>query len=223
MVSAVKQIEVEHGAVDVLVNNAGYALQAPVEEAAMADIRKQFETNVFGLVRLTQLVLPAMRARRSGRIINLSSMGGRFTFPGGAFYHASKHAVEAISDALRLEVAPFGVRVSIIEPGPVLTDFATAALDTMDTLDDEGEAASGPYDDFKRRLAESYHDAYSGGSTKLASSSESVAKTILKAATVRRPRPRYVVGPIAHALINSRRMLPDRAFDFLLRSQWPTP
>jgi NADP-dependent 3-hydroxy acid dehydrogenase YdfG len=116
MRAAVSEVEARCGAIDVLVNNAGYALQAPVEEANLDDVRRQFETNVFGLVRLTQLVLPAMRQQRSGRVINLSSMGGRFTFPGGGFYHATKHAVESLSDALRLELAPFGICVVVIEP-----------------------------------------------------------------------------------------------------------
>ena len=113
MVAAIERI----GPIDVLVNNAGYGLYGPVEQVGLTEIRRQFETNVFGLVRLTQLVLPGMRARRCGRILNVSSMGGRTTLPGGGFYHASKYAVEAISDALRIEVRPFGVQVVLIEPG----------------------------------------------------------------------------------------------------------
>lgn len=146
MQSAVAHIEAREGAVDVLVNNAGYGLQSPVEEADLDSVRLQFETNVFGLVRLTQLVLPAMRRQRFGRIVNLSSMGGRFTFPGGGFYHATKHAVEALSDALRLEVAPFGVAVSLIEPGPVRTKFGATAVGTLA----QQSAEPGPYDAFKQ-------------------------------------------------------------------------
>lgn len=219
MVAAVEQIESEHGRLDVLVNNAGYALQAPIEEAAMDEVRRQFETNVFGLVRLTQLVLPAMRRERSGRVINVSSMGGRFTLPGGGFYHASKHAVEAISDALRLEVASFGIAVSVIEPGPVLTEFATTTIGTIEAAG----AAGGPYDEFKRRLAQTYAGAYDGRRRNLASSPERVAGVIVRAATARHPRSRYVVGPVAHALVGSRRLLPDRVFQALLGSQFPTP
>ena len=154
MQSAVDRVVADHGAVGVLVNNAGYALQSTVEEAAMDDVRRQFETNVFGLTRLTQLVLPGMRAQRWGRIINIGSMGGRFTFPGGGFYHASKHAVEALSDALRLEVAPFGIAVSLVQPGPVQTAFGDAALDTLDVPDD------GPYAQFNAELAARYAQAY---------------------------------------------------------------
>ena len=143
MVAAVAAVEAEHGHVEVLVNNAGYALQGPVEETSLDAVRGQFETNVFGLTRLCQLVLPGMRAADSGRIINIGSMGGRFTFPGGGFYHASKHAVEAISDALRLEVAPFGVHVSLVQPGPVVSAFVESAVDSVDVTD-------GPYAEFNR-------------------------------------------------------------------------
>lgn len=221
MRAAVDAVQARHDAVDVLVNNAGYGLQAPVEEADPADVRRQFETNVFGLVRMTQLVLPAMRQQRFGRIINLSSMGGRFSLPGGGFYHATKHAVEAISDALRLEVAPFGVGVSLIQPGPVLTEFGATAIST---IDGRGAAAGdGPYDDFKQRLAARYASAYDGRRPRLASSADVVARVIVKAAEAAHPRARYVVGPVAHAAVTSRRLLPDRLFDALLRSQFPTP
>jgi NAD(P)-dependent dehydrogenase (short-subunit alcohol dehydrogenase family) len=221
MRAAVGAVESRHGAVDVLVNNAGYGLQAPVEEADLADVRRQFETNVFGVVRLTQLVLPAMRSRRWGRIINVSSMAGRFTLPGGGFYHATKHAVEALSDALRLEVASFGVGVSLIEPGPVLTEFGATSIST---IDEQGSAGpGGPYDDFKQRLALAYAGAYDGRRRNLASSADTVAAVIVKAADARRPRARYVVGPVAHAVVASRRLLPDRVFDAVIRSQFPTP
>ena len=216
MQAAVAAVEQRHGGVDVLVNNAGYGLQTPVEEAVVADVRRQFETNVFGPVRLTQLVLPGMRERGRGRIVNLSSMGGRFTFPGGGFYHATKHAVEALSDALRLEVAGFGIQVVVIEPGPVLTEFGTTAVATIDTDD-------GPYADFRQRLGQRLAEAYDGRRRNLASSADDVAKVIVKAASASRPRARYLVGPVAHALVGSRRVLPDRAFDALIRSQYPTP
>jgi len=216
MRAAVAAVERSHGGVDVVVNNAGYGLQAPVEEAGIAEVRRQFETNVFGLVRLTQLVLPGMRERGAGRIINISSMGGRFTFPGGGFYHASKHAVEALSDALRLEVAGFAIHVVVIEPGPVLTEFGTTTVGTIDHQE-------GPYAEFRQRLGERLAGAYDGRRRNLASSADDVATVIVRAATVRRPRARYLVGPVARALVVSRRVLPDRAFDALIRSQYPTP
>src|SRR5262249_22244899 len=115
--AAVRAVEEAEGAVGVLVNNAGYGQEGAFETTPVEVIRRQFETNVFGLVRLTQLVLPGMRRQRWGKIVNLSSMGGKLTLPGGAFYHATKHAVEALSDALRFEVQGFGVDVIVIEPG----------------------------------------------------------------------------------------------------------
>jgi short-subunit dehydrogenase len=131
MAAAVQTIEASEGAVGVLVNNAGYGLEGAFETTPMSEVRRQFETNVFGLIRLTQLVLPKMRAQRWGRIVNLSSVGGKITLPGGAYYHATKHAVEAMSDALRFEVSGFGIDVVIIEPGAIKTSFG----DTGDRVD----------------------------------------------------------------------------------------
>ena len=216
MVAAVALVEAEHGHVEVLVNNAGYALQGPVEETSLDAVRAQFETNVFGLTRLCQLVLPGMRAAGSGRIINIGSMGGRFTFPGGAFYHASKHAVEAISDALRLEVAPFGVHVSLVQPGPVVSAFVDSAVDSVDVTD-------GPYAEFNRQLVDRYRQAYDGSSSNLEISPEKVADVIASAATSSRPRSRYAVGTMAKTLITTRRLLPDVAWDTVVRQTWPTP
>lgn len=217
MVAAVEQVESAFGHVSVLVNNAGYALQGPIEDTPIADVRAQFETNVFGLVRLSQLVLPAMREAHDGRIINVGSMGGRFTFPGGGFYHASKHAVEAISDALRLEVAPFGVHVSLVQPGPVRSAFLDAAVGSM------ADVPEGAYADFRREITDRMHQAYDGSRTNLEVTPEKVAEVIATAATTARPRPRYAVGAMARTLITSRRLLPDVAWDQVMRSAWPTP
>src|SRR3954451_1604237 len=141
MEAAVKAVEDAEGAVGALVNNAGYSQSGAVETVPMDEIRRQFETNVFGLVRMCQLVLPAMRKQRWGRIVNLSSMGGRLVFPGGGFYHATKYAVEAISDALRFEVKGFGVGVAIIEPGLIVTEFGSAAKGSLDGVGDGGDYA----------------------------------------------------------------------------------
>ena len=216
MVAAVSAVEAEHGHVEVLVNNAGYALQGTVEECSLDAVRAQLETNVFGLVRLCQLVLPGMRAAGSGRIINVGSMGGRFTFPGGGFYHASKHAVEAISDALRLELAPFGVRVSLVQPGPVVSSFVDAAVDSVDVTE-------GPYAQFNQDLVDRYRQAYDGSASNLEISPEKVADVIATAATAARPRSRYAVGAMAKSLITTRRLLPDVAWDAVVRQTWPTP
>ena len=134
MRAAVARVEEAEGAVGVLVNNAGYSLSGAIESVPLDEVRRQFETNVFGLARLCQLVLPGMRRQGFGRIVNVSSMGGRLTFPGGGYYHASKHAVEALSDALRFEVQGFGVDVIVIQPGLIRTDFA----------DDRGRDDRGP-------------------------------------------------------------------------------
>jgi NAD(P)-dependent dehydrogenase (short-subunit alcohol dehydrogenase family) len=224
MQAAVDRVLTDHGAVGVLVNNAGYALQGPVETTPLDDARAQFETNVFGMVRLTQLALPGMRAQGWGRVVNVSSMGGRFTFPGGGFYHASKHAVEAVSDALRYEVGPFGVAVVLVEPGPVSTAFGDTAVGTIDAapgkVPGEGEDA---YEEFRRALAVRYAQAYDGSRMRLASSPDAVATVIVRAVRVRRPRARYTVGPVAKTMIGLRRFAPSPVFDAVIRNSFPVP
>ena len=131
MQAAVAAVEEAEGSVGALVNNAGYSQSGATESVAMDSVRRQFETNVFGLIRMCQLVLPSMRRAGAGRIVNISSMGGRVTFPGGGIYHATKHAVEAISDALRFEVRGFGVHVICIEPGLITTEFGNAAVGSI--------------------------------------------------------------------------------------------
>src|SRR5215831_5227810 len=138
--AAVETIEKAQGAVGVLINNAGFGQEGPVEEVPLDVVRRQFETNVFGLTRLTQLVLPGMRRQRWGKIVNLSSMGGRLTLPGGGFYHATKYAVEALSDALRFEVRGFGIDVIVIEPGPIKTRFGDTAVANVQRVRQEGSA-----------------------------------------------------------------------------------
>lgn len=219
MQAAVARVEADHGAVGVLVNNAGYALQGPVETTPMSAARAQFETNVFGVVRLTQLALPGMRGQRWGRVVNLSSMGGRFTFPGGGFYHASKHAVEALSDALRYEVSPFGVGVVLVEPGPVRTAFGDTAVGTLD----EPPVVDDAYAGFRVELASRYARAYDGRRSSLSSTPEQVARVIVRAVGSHRPRARYVVGPVARTLVGLRRFAPASAFDAVIRATFPVP
>jgi len=170
MAEAVAAVEADAGSVGTLVNNAGYGLYGPVEQVPMAEVRRQLETNFFGLVRLTQLVLPGMRRRRGGRILNVSSMGGRATLPGGAFYHASKYAVEAFSDALRMEVAQFGIEVVLIEPGPVKTPWTDTAAGSL------GDAVSGPeadpYAAFKAAVGVSFGRTTSGFVSRLGSDAQ---------------------------------------------------
>jgi len=215
---AVEEIERAEGAVGVLVNNAGYSQSGAVEEVPPEKVRRQFETNVFGLVRMCQLVLPGMRGQGFGRIVNLSSMGGRLTFPGGGLYHASKHAVEAISDALRFEVRGFGVEVVVIEPGLIRTGFARTAVGSM------GESGSGPYAGFDAGVARVTRENYERGPlARLGGGPGAVAETIERAISAARPRTRYTVTPSARLLISTRQLLPDRAWDGLLRLFYPRP
>jgi NAD(P)-dependent dehydrogenase (short-subunit alcohol dehydrogenase family) len=221
MQAAVSAIESEHGAVGALVNNAGYGQSGAIETVPMDKVRAQFETNVFGLVRLCQLVLPGMRRRRSGRIVNLSSMGGRLVFPGGGFYHATKYAVEAISDALRFEVKGFGIDVILVEPGLIRTEFGTTAAGGVSEAG-EGE---GDYAHFNAHVAATTEGIYESGGpiARLGGPPEAVAKVIDKVLSAKRPRARYTVTPSAKVLIANRAVLPDRAWDALMRQQFPSP
>jgi len=219
MSAAVRAVEGAEGAVGVLVNNAGYSQSGAVEAVPMDRVRAQFETNVFGLVRLTQLVLPAMRAQRWGRIVNLSSMGGKLVFPGGGFYHATKYAVEALSDALRFEVRGFGIDVVVVEPGLVRSGFAEAAVGAMGP-----GGASGPYAAFHEAVARGTREAYEKGALALlAGTPDDVARAIERAISARRPRPRYKVTASARLLMAQRRLLGDRGWDLFLRSSFPSP
>jgi NADP-dependent 3-hydroxy acid dehydrogenase YdfG len=217
MSAAVKAVEEEHGAIDVLINNAGYSQSGALETVSLDDIRRQFETNVFGLVRMCQLVLPGMRAAGRGRIVNIGSMGGKLTFPGGGVYHATKHAVEALSDALRFEVQGFGVKVILIEPGLIVTSFADAAKASLQTVDD------GPYSHFNAAVAKATEGAYSGPMVKLGGGPDAVAKVILRALRSPRPRARYRVTASAHLAITQRMITPDRVWDLAMRTQFPVP
>lgn len=220
MRAAVAEVERREGAVGVLVNNAGYSQSGAVEEVPMEKVRRQFETNVFGLARMCQLVLPGMRRRGWGRIVNISSMGGRLTFPGGGYYHASKYAVEALSDALRFEVAGFGVEVTVVEPGLIRTHFADAATGSMDGDGPTG----GSYAGFSEAVAKVVRDNYERGPfLMLGGGPGTVAETIERAISVARPRTRYAVTPSAHLFILLRRLLPDRAWDAVVGAVYPQP
>src|SRR2546422_7630749 len=215
--AAVDTVERAEGAVGVLINNAGYGQEGPFELVPMEEVRRQFETNVFGLTRLSQLVLPGMRRQRSGKIVNLSSMGGRLTLPGGAFYHATKYAVEALSDALRFEVRPFGIDVVVIEPGPIKTQFGDTAIAAVKSLGGN----ESPYAAFNAVLAQKIKEAYEGPMGRLAAEPAAVARVIERAITAERPRTRYPVTFAARFMVGLPRRLPDRAFDGFLRTQFP--
>jgi NAD(P)-dependent dehydrogenase (short-subunit alcohol dehydrogenase family) len=216
MQAAVAAVEEAEGPVGALVNNAGYSQSGAVETIPMDELRRQFETNVFGLVRMCQLVLPGMRNARRGRIVNISSMGGRLVFPGGGAYHATKYAVEAISDAMRFEVGGFGVHVSIIEPGLIKTAFGETAVGSVPTRD-------GPYAKFNTAVAANTAGAYEGPLSKLGAGPDAVAKAIEKAITARRPRTRYPVTASARFFMAQHTLLPDRAWDRVVGTSFPRP
>jgi NAD(P)-dependent dehydrogenase (short-subunit alcohol dehydrogenase family) len=218
MVAAVTQVEADKQSVGALVNNAGYSQSGALETLTMDSVRRQFETNVFGLLRLSQLVLPGMRRAGGGRIVNIGSMGGKLTFPGGGVYHATKYAVEALSDALRFEVQGFGVRVVLVEPGLIRTEFAKTAVASMDDADDPGV-----YERFNRTVRSSTSGVYEGPLGALGGGPETVAEAIHKALTARRPRARYSVTPSAKLALLQRRLSPDAVWDLLMRSQFPVP
>ena len=219
MAAAVGVVEEREGAVGALVNNAGYSQSGAVESVGLEDIRAQFETNVFGLIRMSQLVLPGMRRAGGGRIVNVGSMGGRLTFPGGGVYHATKYAVEAISDAMRFEVKGFGVDVVLIEPGLIRTEFASAAVDSLNS----GTAAEGPYAGFNQAVAAQTVGAYEGPAARLGGGPGTVAKAIEKAITSTRPRARYPVTPSARLLMGQRALFSDGMWDAFLARQFPRP
>lgn len=198
-------------AVDILVNNAGFGLYGAVEDTPLSDARRQFEVNLFGPARLTQLLLPAMRARGSGWVVNISSMGGRIYTPLGAWYHASKHALEGWSDCLRIELAPFGIRVVVIEPGIIATGFGDVLVEPM-----LRRSGSGPYARLADLVATATRASYAPGA---ASDPRVVADAVLRAVSSDRPRTRYVVGKFARALIALRRFAGDRIFDRVILNQ----
>ncbi|MFP4431697.1 MAG: oxidoreductase [Spirochaetaceae bacterium] len=211
VVAGVKRILDEAGRIDILVNNAGYGSYGAVEDVPIDEARRQFEVNIFGLARLTQLVLPGMRENRYGKIVNISSMGGKIYTPFGAWYHATKHALEGWSDALRLEVAPFGIDVIIIEPGGITTPWGTISADNL-----RKTSGTGAYAEKANKTADGMAEMYTSGKL---SEPTVVARTVARAVTARRPKTRYAVGFMAKPSIFLRGLLSDRLFDRIISSQ----
>jgi NAD(P)-dependent dehydrogenase (short-subunit alcohol dehydrogenase family) len=201
--------------IDVLVNNAGYAVYGAVEDISLDDARQQFAVNLFGAAALTKAVLPGMRAKGRGRIINVTSMGGKIHSPLGAWYHASKHALEGWSDCLRVETARFGIDVVIVEPGVIATEFGAVLEPPM-----LSRSGVGAYGAITKSVALATRTAYEKGG---ASPASVVASTISKAISARRPKTRYVVGKYARPLLFLRRWLSDRSFDAIIMSQVKQP
>ena len=205
VVAGVERIKEERGGADILVNNAGFGLYGPVEETPLDAARYQFEVNLFGTARLTQLVLPRMREKGAGKIVNISSIGGKVYSPLGAWYYATKHALEGWSDCLRWELKRFGIDVIIIQPGLIRTEFGDVAFGSLrENMRDS--AYSRIFDRLSERL-----DGYGGGS-----SPEVIADTVLKAVRARRPRTRYSAGRFAKPTLLFRKFASDRMFDRLL-------
>jgi NAD(P)-dependent dehydrogenase (short-subunit alcohol dehydrogenase family) len=211
----VHQVEKEHGRVGTLINNAGYGAYGPVEEVPLDEVRREFETNVFGLGRMCQLVLPAMRAAGRGRIINISSMGGRVTFPAGGWYHASKYAVEALSDSLRVEVASFGIRVVLVEPGLIRTEFGSVASSGL-----TGTGSDGPYAGIRAAADSVTEQNYR---SRMAVGPDAVARVVRRAMAASRPQARYLVTPAAKVLVHTRRLGGDRVWDSVVRRSFRLP
>jgi NAD(P)-dependent dehydrogenase (short-subunit alcohol dehydrogenase family) len=205
MVALVEMIIADTGRIDVLVNNAGYGSYGALEDMPIQEARRQFEVNVFGLARLIQLVLPQMRAQRDGYLVNVSSMGGRIWEPLGSWYHASKFAVEGLSDSLRVEVAEFGIKVVIIEPGSIRSEWSAIAADQLETT-----SANTPYAKQAKVVGAVLRRV---DRSQMASGPEVVAEVIAKAVQSAKPRTRYVVGGGARSILLAERILPDRGFD----------
>jgi len=205
IVAVVERVGAERGGIDVLINNAGFGMYGAMEDTSLDDARYQFEVNLFGLARLTQLALPHMRDQGAGTIVNISSVGGKIYTPLGSWYHASKHALEGWSDCLRLELAPFGIDVIIIEPGAIQTAFGEVMAGPM--LERSGESA---YRDMAHKMAKATRDSYEPGKS---SPPSVVSDVISRALTADKPRPRYAVGRLAKPLIRLRKWGGDRVFD----------
>lgn len=202
----VDEINTDHGGVDVLVNSAGYPLPCPLEQVALDDLRKLFETNVVATLHLSQLVLPGMRAQGSGRIVTIGSTGGRFTSPGAGAYHVVKYGVEALSLSLGAEVAPFGVRVVLIDPTGVRTPFVTSQFETVHSYPDDD-----PYGQFKVRYAETTRRLTKTPGTMV--DSDTVARAVVRGVEAKNPKPRYIVGASGKASVLARALLTDRMWD----------
>ncbi|OXS78857.1 oxidoreductase [Kocuria marina] len=208
MQDGIARIIEETGRIDVLVNNAGYGSYGALEDVEIDEGRRQFEVNVFGAIRLAQLALPHMRAQHAGTIVNITSMGGKLHTPLGGWYHGTKFALEALSDCLRIEVAPFGIHVVVIEPGGIATEWGGIAADN---LDNSGESGA-----YKKQAAAVAKSLRSEANANRNSPPSVISDAIGKAVTADRPKTRYAVGFGAKPLIAARKALPDRQFDALI-------
>lgn len=209
MTNCVQTIHKKEGRLDILINNAGYGSFGAIEDVPIEEARRQFEVNIFGLATLTQLVLPKMRENKFGKIINISSMGGKIYTPFGGWYHATKYALEGWSDCLRIEVKPFGIDVVVVEPGGIKTPWGIIAAENL-----KKTSGNGAYAEAANKSAEETAKIYSSNQL---SKPELIGKTILKAVTKRRPKTRYLVGYMAKPTVFIRKWFGDRFFDRMLK------
>jgi short-subunit dehydrogenase len=210
MGSGVKSILDKEGSIEILINNAGYGSYGAIEDVPIDEARRQFEVNIFGLARLTQLVLPGMRQNRYGKIVNISSMGGKIYTPFGGWYHATKHALEGFSDCLRIETAPFGIDIVVVEPGGIATEWGAIAAENL-----KKTSGSGAYARTANKAADGMAEMYASGKL---SAPSLIGKTIMKAVTARTPKTRYVAGFMAKPVMFLRYWLSDRMFDRIVQS-----
>jgi len=199
-----------NGRIDALVNNAGYGQRGPIEIVPVEKIRQNFETNLFSLIALTQLVIPAMREQGSGRIVNISSVAGRIARPLSSVYDATKHALEAISDGMRGELAPFGIKVVVIEPGFIITEFLEVASENARPIVEQQSV----YSPFFEGFSAGYQRM-----RRMAGQPEDIADLVVKALTKENPRPRYAAPRHARIFIALKRWIPERIFDYVLSRQ----
>lgn len=196
--------------IDVLINNAGYGSYGAIEDVPLDEGRRQFDVNLFGMARLIQLVTPAMRENHYGKIVNVSSMGGKIWTKFGGWYHATKYAVEGLSDCLRMELKPFGIDVIVVEPGGIKTDWGIIAAENL-----KKTSAKGAYSDMANKAADGMIKNYSGN---MLSKPELIAKTVRKAVTKRRPRTRYLIGFGAKPMVWTHKIFGDRVFDWVIKN-----
>ena len=206
--TGVQSILDREGSVDILVNNAGYGSYGAIEDVPISEARRQFEVNIFGLGRLTQLVLPYMRKNSYGKIVNISSMGGKIYTPMGGWYHATKHALEGLSDCLRIETKPFGIDVIIIEPGGIESEWGDIAAENVIQT-----SGNGAYQSMAEKSAKTLQDTYHSGK---ASPASLIADVVTRAVTARKPKTRYAAGYMAKPSLFLRKLLSDRMFDRII-------
>jgi NAD(P)-dependent dehydrogenase (short-subunit alcohol dehydrogenase family) len=218
--AAVDAVVEAEGAVGILINNAGFSQSGAVESIPDERVRAQFDTNVFGMLSMCRAALPSMRAQRWGKVVNISSMGGEFVFPGGGVYHATKYAIEALSDALRYEVAGFGIDVIVIQPGLIKSEFSSRTVAEIDAV----AADAGPYTTFNAGVAKASKEVYEKGLfSKLAGPPEAVAEVIEKALSASKPKTRYKVTPSARVMMTMHTLVGDRGWDRICRGSFPQP